>query len=127
MQGKILDTKYVSAELIDGIIEVQYKDDVYITLTEAQEVVKERIAFFGDKEYPYLFKASRLKGIDRAARKFFFNEGLVNVNAIALVPGNKVGQMITTVLVSFERPPIPCKVFKSHGEARIWLKEFIEE
>lgn len=127
MQNKLFDTDYVTAEYIDGIIEVQYKEDVYITLKEAKFIVDERLKFFGDQQYPCLMKSSRLKGIDREARKYFFNEGLTNLLAIALVPDNKVGQMLTTILVHFENPKIPCRVFRSNEEARSWLKQYIEE
>lgn len=122
MQATNLDTAYYRADYIDGIVEVQYKDDVYLTLESAKQVVAERLDFFGQKTYPVLLKSSRLKGIDRAARKYLFSEGLQNIKAIALVPGNKVGQMLVTFLVAFERPPIPCRTFSTDEEARLWLK-----
>ncbi len=127
MQSEVFDIEYLTAQCVDGIMEVQYKDNVYITLEEAKYIVEERIKFFGDHQYPCLLKSSRLKGIDRQARKYLFNEGLTNLLAIALVPNNKVGQMITTIVVNFESPKIPWGVFKSHEEARNWLKQYIEE
>ncbi len=124
MQGAKLDTAYCSADCIDGIIEVQNKDDVYLTLESAKKIVEKRLGFSGQKTYPVLLKSSRSKGMDRAARKYLFLDGLKNMNAMALVPGNKVGQMLTTFLVAFERLPIPYKVFKTREEARKWLKNF---
>jgi len=127
MQNKTFDTDYVTAQCVDGIVEVQYKEDVYITLREAEYIVKERLKFFGNEKYPCLLRSSRLKGINRAGRNYFFGEGLVNLLALALVPKNKVEKMLTTILVTFERPKIPCRVFKSHDEARGWLKQYIKE
>lgn len=127
MQNKVLDTEYLTARCVDGIIEVQYKDNVYITLKEAKYIVEERLKFFGDEQYPCLLRSSRLKGIDRAGRNYLFSEGLLNLLALALVPNNKVEKMLTTILVNFERPEIPCRVFKSHDEARTWLKQYIQE
>lgn len=125
-QSKTFNSPYLSAKLVAGIIEVQYKDGVYITLEEAKHIVEERLAFFGDNSYPFLLKSSKLKGMDRAARKYFFGEGLANIKAMAFVPGNKVGKMITTVLITFERPKIPYKVFKTHDEARDWLRIYLQ-
>lgn len=127
MEKKVFEIEFLTAECVNGILEVQYKDDVYITLEEAKYIVDQRLKFFEDQQYPCLFRSSRLKGIDREARKYLFNEGLKNLNAIALVPNNKVGQMITTIVVNFERPKIPWAVFKKHEEAREWLKNYIKE
>lgn len=124
MEETKLDTTYFSAECINGIVEIQYKGELYLTLDLAREIVEARLLSFGDRDYPYLLKSSRLKGMDRAARKYFFSEGLKKMNAMAMVPDNKVGQMLTTFLIAFERPPIPCKVFRTHEEARKWLEHF---
>lgn len=125
MEKAKLDTTYFSAECVDGIVEIQYKGELYLTLELAQDIVAKRLSTFADRDYPYLLKSSRLKGMNRAARKYFFAEGLKNMNAMAMVPDNKVGQMLTTFLIAFERPPIPCKVFRTHDEAREWLKNFV--
>lgn len=125
MQDKVLDTEYLTAECVDGIVEVQYKDNVFITIEEARHIVQERLNFFGDHQFPCLLKSSKLKGIDREARKYLFTEGVTNLLAIALVPNNKVGLMLTTIMVNFEKPDIPCRVFKSHEDARRWLKQYI--
>jgi hypothetical protein len=125
MQNNVLDTEFFTATVVDGILEVQYKDNVYITIEEAKNIVRGRLKFFGDAQYPCLLKSSKLKGVDREARKYLFTEGVTNLLAIALVPKNKVGQMLTTILVNFEKPDIACRVFKSHEAARQWLRQYI--
>lgn len=124
MPETLLDTTYFSATCIDGIVELQYKDGIYITLAVAKKIVQERLELFGDATYLLLYKTSKLKGMDRAARQYLFSEGLKNIKVIALVHGNKVGQMLATFMIAFKKLPIPCKTFHTHEEARVWLKNF---
>jgi len=122
---KVVDNPYFTAEMVAGIVEVQYKPGLHITLREAKEIVTIRQEAFGEIDYPVLLKTSRIKTVDKAARRYFFNEGLVNFKAIAMVQTSKLEKILTTVILTFDPPSVPMRVFESEDEARTWLKEFI--
>lgn len=125
MEEKILDNQYCTAQLIDGIVEVQYKAGLHITLTEAKEIVKARLDFFGELQFPTLLKSSRIKTIDKAARDFLFKEGQVNITAMALIQTSKVEKVVVNIIQTYNKPSIPCKAFESEESARKWLRQYI--
>ncbi|MFP4089744.1 MAG: STAS/SEC14 domain-containing protein [Cyclobacteriaceae bacterium] len=124
MQDKILDNKYYRAEMQDGIMIVQYKPGLHITLKEAREIVQARLDHFGNISYPVIFKSSRVKSIDKAARSYLFKEGHINLKAIALIEQTKVEKVMLSIMLNFDRPPIPCRAFDNEMDAIAWLQDF---
>ena len=125
MKSSRLETQYYVAELHRNILHVQYKPYLQITLADAKEIVAQRVAFFQDLQYPVLIKRVRLKSIDRRARAFLFQEGLINVKAIALVESHSAGHTLATFLFGVETPTIPYKMFEDEPQALSWLLQYV--
>jgi hypothetical protein len=126
MQEKILDTPYYTAGLQEGIMIVQYKPGLHIGLPEAKEAVRLRLAYYQDLKCPVLFRSSKVKSIDKAARRYLFDEGNANFTAMAFIQRTKVEKVLLRLMLSFERPHVPCRVFEDEDEAVFWLKQYKE-
>ncbi|MEM6841023.1 MAG: hypothetical protein AAF944_19620 [Bacteroidota bacterium] len=120
-----LINQYCTATLTDGIVHVQYKPLLHITLEDAQFILQDRIRFFKDLRFPVLIKEAKIKGVDKEARDFFFDTqlGLKNINAIAFIESNKVDRMILKMIFHQHTPPIPHHSFQSEGKALAWLAQ----
>lgn len=125
MNQNKFENDYFYAELNDNIVTVQYKPNLHLKLADAQRIVSERLEYFGNLKTPVLIKSSRIKSIDKQAREYLFNEGLVNITAIALVETSTVEKVLTTIVFNFNKPRIPHKVFSSNQDAIKWLRKFI--
>lgn len=119
-----LETQYYVAELQDSIMYVQYKPLVNINLEDAKEIVAQRLRHFKDLQFPVLIKSAKVKSVDKPARKFLFNQGLINVKAVAFVEGRNMDRMIATFMFGFETPRVPCQSFNNEAEAVTWLRQY---
>ncbi|MEM8965335.1 MAG: hypothetical protein AAGE93_02885 [Bacteroidota bacterium] len=120
-----LINRYCTATLTDGIVHVQYRPFLHITLEDAQFIVEDRIRFFKDLRFPVLIKEAKIKSIDKAARHFLFDTqlGLKNINAIAFIESNKVDRMILKMIFHQYTPSIPHNSFQSEAKALVWLAQ----
>ncbi|WPP51523.1 DUF7793 family protein [Catalinimonas niigatensis] len=125
MNQNKFENDYFYAELNDNIVTVQYKPNLHLKLDDAHRIVAERLAYFGNLKTPVLIKSSRIKSIDKQAREYLFNEGLINITAIALVETSTVEKVLTTIVFNFNKPKIPHKVFSSNQDAMKWLRKFL--
>lgn len=125
MKSDYLETQYYVAELRENILHVQYKPHLQITLADAKAIVAQRLTFFKDLQVPVLIKSTKVISVDKKARSFLFQEGLVNVKAIAFVEGHDMDRVLATFLFGFESPDIPCKMFEDEQKAIAWLHQYV--
>ena len=124
MKSNYLETQYYVAELRENILHVQYKPHLHITLVDAEAIVAQRLAFFKDLQCPVLIKSAKVKSVDKKARSFLFQEGLVNIKAVAFVEGHNMDRILATFLFGFESPEVPCQMFEDEPKALAWLRQY---
>ena len=125
MKSDYLETQYYVAELHEGILHVQYKPHIRIGLEDAEVLVAQRLEFFKDLQSPVLIKSARVKSVDKQARSFLFQEGLVNIKALAFIEGHNMDRMLATFLFGFKSPDVPCEMFENEKEALTWLRQYV--
>ena len=125
MKSNYLETQYYVAELQKGILYVQYKPMIQISLEDAKSIVAYRLNTFNDLQVPVLIRVGKIKHINKAARSYLFSEGLINVKAVALVEEQQQDKILATFLLGFELPKAPCRSFDNEEEAVAWLQQYV--
>lgn len=125
MESDYLETQYYVAKLLEGILFVQYKPMVRISLEDAQVIVADRLKTFRDAHVPVMIRIGKVKSIDKEARSFLFKEGLVNIKAVALIDEHNHDSVLATFLLGVEPPSVPCKTFDDEQKATAWLRQFV--
>lgn len=76
---------------------------------------------------PILGDIRQVRGIGREARQFYSREDASRVvSAIALQIGSPISQVIGTLFLGFNKPPVPVRLFTTEVEANEWLKGFLK-
>lgn len=125
MKSTYLETQYYVAQLQENILHVQYKPHLHINLADAEAIVAQRLAFFRDLQCPVLIKSAKVKSVDKKARSFLFQEGLVNIKAVAFVEGHNMDRVLATFLFGFKSPEVPCQMFEDEPKAIAWLRQYV--
>lgn len=125
MKDNYLETPYYVAELQEKILLVTFKPLLHINLEDAKAIVAQRVGHFGDSSIAVLFNNVKVKSITKEARNFLFNEGLVNIRALAFINEHDVDETLSTYLFGFVSPKVPCKVFTTEQEAKDWLRLYV--
>ena len=120
------ETKYVKIELLNGILEAEYKP-VYINIDVAKDVLITRNIFTKGNSLPMLLDGIGIKGIDKEARDFFSQpEGSRGLTATAILVKSRLDTFFANFLikVNISKPIIPIKLFTDRKEALIWLEQY---
>ena len=124
MKTTYLETQYYVAELYNNVLHVQYKPNLHITLADAEAIVAQRLEFFKGLHCPVLIKSAKVRSVDKKARNFLFQKGLVNIKAVAFVEGHNMDRVLATFLFGLESPDIPCQMFEDETKALAWLRQY---
>lgn len=122
----MIETEYVKIELINGIIEAEYKA-IFINLQVAKDVLETRKLFTSDKNLPMLLNGIGILGIDKEARDFFSEPtGSDGLTATALLVKSKLDTFFANFLikVNISKSKIPIKLFTEKQEAIKWLEQY---
>lgn len=127
MSDQSLDTGHASYMLRDGILVINYKPGLEITLDIAKDIVNDRMKLTEGKSYPGFLDGRGLKSLDKEAREYFSSEeGRKGVSAAALLVGSVytafLGNFFLTVTVG--KVKIPTKIFTKEDKALQWLQQF---
>ena len=125
MRKNRLETEHYVAELKDGVLYVQFRPLLHIDLKSAEVIVKRRKEHFKDLPISVLIKNEKVKSIDREARDYLFNEGLVNINAVAFANVSEADQVLVTFLLGLKSHRVPCETFVNEEEAVAWLQQYV--
>lgn len=123
----LMESKYLTAELKEGIILVQFKPNLHLTIEDAEHIVSDRLTFYQNLQAPVLIKQAKIKGINKAAREYLFNKekGLKNIKAIAVIYSGIIDKMMTTFIFHRHTPGVPHNMFNDEYKALLWLKQYI--
>lgn len=121
-----MESKWVKYSIEENILYANYEEDIVVDFQEAQDMVKERLAFQKGADYPIVIKLNGLKTSSKKARTFMAKEGIKGISAGAFVVNSSVEKVVFNFFLSIEKPKIPTRAFTESDEAVRWIKEVIK-
>ena len=126
--NKTFENQYCRLEIKDDIMYADYKE-VVIALPDAKKMLADRIMFQQREHYDCIplvhhFKA---KYVNKAARKYLGDEGVVGLNASAFIVKTLAAKTLVNIFLFMEKPKLPIRVFEDELTAVNWIKGFVEK
>lgn len=116
--------KYAEFWTRDGILFFIYKPNTHIDLKAAEIIVKDRIRFQNEKEYPILCDMRNLDSVEKAARDYLAEEGSYLAIAVALLVKELFSEKLSDIFLQTSKPSVPTRRFISETDAISFLKQF---
>ena len=122
-------------EIFEGEIATYWFDNgILISLSKSPkrtvELIKNNVQLVqritNHKPVPLLIYLSDSPVPDREARQYSTEQLPVIYKAMAMVSKPGLSGLIMKILFSLKAPPIPMKSFTDDGEAKKWLKQFLD-
>lgn len=102
------------------VIRTAYLPGAVCGLGEAQAIYAE-IDEIGGRESPMCVDMRCAPTVDRAARRFFMEQG--RFSAVAMLVDSAVTRMLATFFLNFNRSGTPTQMFTDEAKALAWLRE----
>lgn len=118
--------KYAEFWIDEGILFFVYLPCTNINLEAAESIVKERIRFQNEKEYPILCDMRQLRIVEKTARDYLAEEGSLLAKAVALLVNELYTEKLSDIFLQTSKPSVPTKRFTSELRAVEFLKQFIK-
>lgn len=109
----------------NGILYFIYKPNTILKLKTAEKVVKDRLQFQNDKEYPVLCDTRGIIDAEKAARDFLAKEGSLQAKAVAFLVNPPLTEAMAQFYIRTSKPVIPTRIFTKKKEAITFLENFI--
>src|SRR5687767_3297009 len=101
----------------DGVLYGKFAPNLVIDLETAKESVKERLRVSNGTSYPILVDIQEIKFVNKEARDYLSTGvAIENVKAAAFLIGSNVSKIISNIFLTFNKPPIPTKIFTNRTE-----------
>ena len=119
------DVAHVWAE--EGILNFVYKIS-RLDMNFAKKSVEVRKNLSFGQSYPMFIDISEIKSTSKEAREYL-SKGIAieNISAAALLAGSVLSKLLGTFFLTFNKPPIPLRIFTDRTEAIKWLKKYVED
>lgn len=109
----------------EGILYVNYKENLYLDLSIAKESVLEAKEIAKDRLMPALIDITNVKDSSYEARNYLVSqESYSHISCCALIVKNKVAKIMATIYININKPPKTTKIFYSEDSAKEWLHSF---
>jgi len=119
------ENDYAKYLLINNIVHITYKNDVYIDLKAGIQIVKDRLIFHQDQFFPILCDIRRIKEVSKPARDYFALEGSALIKAIAFIVKPPVTEILSNFYVEKTNPSFPIESFEKISKAKVFLNGFL--
>lgn len=117
-----IDNRYFWIGIDNGILFFTYKNGIVIDLPAAIGTVGQRLSVQNGKKYPILCDVSGVGYIERSARIYLSQQGLLLVKALALVSDSRSTTAITQFYMSFNTGTVPVRMFTDKDAAVRFLR-----
>ena len=95
MEGEIGEVKYFHIEILDGIIQTTFVENLELDFAIAKSYVEAKKAINGTTVMPFLMDARNLKSIDKDARDLISaKDNNIYISAGAILVKNEVQRLI---------------------------------
>ncbi len=119
--------QYILYTLENGILYATFLKNVVIDLIAAKKIFEDRIAAFGNKEFPSLVDSTSVKSITKEARDFLSSdEAREGVKATAILVSGYLSSTIANFFlrVTVKKPKVPTRIFSDKRKAIAWLQQY---
>ncbi|WP_299671972.1 hypothetical protein [uncultured Polaribacter sp.] len=119
------ENEYVKYCLKNGILEIEYKEEVYIDLKAGVQIVKDRLELHKGQTLPVLCDMRGIREINKSARDYLAIEGSVLIKAVAFIHESYVSKMISGFYLRTNTPSVPTKTFDNVSDGLVFLNKFL--
>lgn len=120
----VFQDKYARFWVDNGLLFFVYRPVSIIDLKIAEHIVKERIRFQNEKEYPILCDMRQVKMVEKRARDYLAKEGSYLTIAVALLVNEPYTEKLGDLFLQTSKPSIPTEIFTSEFRALEFLRQF---
>ncbi|GAA3622772.1 DUF7793 family protein [Flavivirga jejuensis] len=115
---------YAKYIIKDSILHITYKEGVFLDITAAKEIVKDRIVMQNGKALPVLCDTRLMKDSTKSARDYLALEGSTLVKAVAFVTEPSVSEFVIKIYIRTSNPPVKTEIFSQISDAKEYLLAF---
>lgn len=122
---KTFENEYVAMWIEDDILFSNYKKQLVLDISIANQIVKDRVEFTEGKSYFILIDFTHLKSTTKEARDYMNSPegGLTGLLGGAFLSNNVVATLFVNLYLKVNNPTIPAKFFTNKADAINWLKK----
>jgi hypothetical protein len=125
MKGSYLENDFCRIWVSDGIMFVEYKPKLVMTVEIAKHMVNERLKVSDGISRPVFLDVRNLVSTDRATMKYYKTKEVIQfVSASALLTGSALTSLAGNIFLTLEKPLIPTKLFTDENKALEWLEKY---
>ena len=125
MHNPRFENDYATFWMEAGVVYFVYKTNSSIDLNAAKQILRDRIKFQQETEYPIYCDIRGMKRADKEARDFLAKEGSSYTKGVAIVVDSPMTKIIGNFYLGLNKPTTPTKMFTEKQEALDYLKQFI--
>lgn len=122
----MFEGRYGQYWIRDNILFVVYKPELVISLKVAKQVVRDRLEFQQNLEYPVCCDLSGVTDSSSEARQYMVQEGTLLIKALAFYTTSPVAGRITEFYLKTLSHKVPTKFFTKKSLAINFLKPYID-
>ena len=122
----MFEGKYGTYWISDGILFVDYKPDLIVTLKVAERITRDRMEFQQDKEYPIFSNLDGIIGTHSEARHYLVHEGSLLIKALALYSTSPIAIRLTEFYLRTLTHKIPTQLFQYKNNALRFLEPYTQ-
>ena len=107
-----------------NILFCKFSDNLMLSLEIAKSCNERRIYFSKGSSYPLLIDMTGIKSSSKGATEYLATVGTTLVTAGALVVKSEFDRLLGNLLISFEKPEVPTRLFTNEEKAKGWLSKY---
>jgi hypothetical protein len=118
---------FTNLRIEDGILYGEYPEGIDVDLDAAKALVRTRLEFIGDKDYPSLIDTTGVRSVTKEARDYFNEpEASAGFKAAAILSRSAFSTFLSNffIKISLIKSPVPIKLFTTEEEALEWLNQY---
>lgn len=120
---------YSEMRIEEGVLLVNYKPQMNITIDIAKICVNDRMVFTKGDYFPLVVHMSEIKEISKEAKAFLASdEGMRGITAGAFIVENHLQRLMASVFISLyinmNVGKVPSKLFNNKNAAMVWAKQY---
>ena len=110
---------------LEGILFIEFKPDSMVKVNHINEIIEKRIELQQGKKVLVLVDIRDLWQADKESRKRAASKDMIEQNiALAIITDSLPTRLLANFYMTFDKPDIPSKMFRTVEEGVEWLKSF---
>lgn len=118
-----VETEKFTISWLDGnVLEIVIKEKAYLDVDDIKEIQIHKTKLTQNKTHGILFITPQFGNISKEGRAYSASPAAsINCIAKAVIAPNLGMKILANFFITFDRPCVPHKVFRTETEALIWL------